>query len=105
MEDTSEQGGPEALDAQLAALKSSSTNLRIEALRKLQHTFEGAGETTSHQNTSTFSLTPCETPPKRNYQFCYPPYLRRIHDIQIESLAEPCSHASEHVSRIPLRPI
>ncbi|KAJ9612016.1 translational activator of GCN4 [Cladophialophora chaetospira] len=44
MGDISEQGSPENLDAQLRALKSSSTKLRIEALRKLQHAIEGAGE-------------------------------------------------------------
>ncbi len=49
MGDSSEQGGPYSLHAQLLALKSSSTNLRIEALRKLQHAIEGAGTATTLQ--------------------------------------------------------
>lgn len=43
MGDISESNGPETLDDQLSALKSSSTNLRIEALRKLQHEIQNAG--------------------------------------------------------------
>jgi hypothetical protein len=42
MEDVSAQAGPENLESQLVALKSSSTKLRIEALRKLQHAIQGS---------------------------------------------------------------
>jgi hypothetical protein len=45
MGDSSELGAPDGLETQLAALKSSSTNLRIEALRKLLHEIQGTGAT------------------------------------------------------------
>ncbi|OCT54850.1 Translational activator gcn1 [Cladophialophora carrionii] len=47
MGDISEQGSPDTLDAQLVALNSSSTNIRIEALRKLQHAIQADGDTIS----------------------------------------------------------
>ncbi|KIW75546.1 hypothetical protein Z517_10288 [Fonsecaea pedrosoi CBS 271.37] len=43
MGDSAEQGSPETRDAWLAALRSSSTNLRIETLRKLQQSIPIAG--------------------------------------------------------------
>ena len=57
MGDSSEQSSPETTYAQLTALKSSSTNIRIEALRKLQQTIESAGKVTSPRNLSVISLT------------------------------------------------
>jgi hypothetical protein len=45
MGDSAEPGSPETLDSQITRLKSSSTNIRIEALRKLLHTLQGFGMT------------------------------------------------------------
>ncbi|EXJ63580.1 uncharacterized protein A1O5_11341 [Cladophialophora psammophila CBS 110553] len=49
MGDSAEQGSLETRDAWLAALRSSSTNLRIEALRKLQHSIQITDETVSKE--------------------------------------------------------
>lgn len=43
MGDSAESGPPELSENQTAKLKSSSTNVRIEALRKLLHTVQGVG--------------------------------------------------------------
>lgn len=43
MGDSAESGPPEILEPQTAKIKSSSTNVRIEALRKLLHTIQGVG--------------------------------------------------------------
>ncbi|KIW26706.1 uncharacterized protein PV07_06517 [Cladophialophora immunda] len=49
MGESAEQGSPESQDAWLAALRRSSTNLRIEALRKLQQSIQIADETVSKE--------------------------------------------------------
>jgi hypothetical protein len=43
MGDVPEEGGLRTLDAQVAALKSSSTNLRIDVLRKLLLEIQNTG--------------------------------------------------------------
>ncbi|KIX10285.1 uncharacterized protein Z518_01367 [Rhinocladiella mackenziei CBS 650.93] len=50
---TSDAGAPETAEAQVWALKSSSTNLRIEALRKLLHDIQGSAD----ESSSTKALT------------------------------------------------
>lgn len=52
MGDNAQPGSPETLDSQITRLKSSSTNIRIEALRKLLHSVQGFG-TTAAIRTST----------------------------------------------------
>ena len=46
MGDSSEQGTSETPESELVALKSSSTNLRVEGLRKLQRAIQDTGEAT-----------------------------------------------------------
>jgi hypothetical protein len=47
MGDNSDPSPPDVLESQVAALKSSSTNLRTEVLRKLLHEIQGSGALTA----------------------------------------------------------
>lgn len=54
MGDNSESGTPDTVEAQIAALKSSSTNIRLDSLRKLLHIIQSDGTTNPSQLMTTF---------------------------------------------------
>ena len=99
MGDSSEKGSPESLETQLLALKSSSTNLRIEALRKLQHAIQDGKANVLHRDYTMTDLQMTRT--QRRHQLSCPSCLRPIRDTQIENLVAQCSHASVPISQHP----
>ncbi|KAL6242628.1 translational activator of GCN4 [Rhinocladiella similis] len=83
MGDISQSDSSEALGAQIAALKTSSTNLRTEALRKLLHEIQGCDSETTSTNTLKILPILLATYPRyvdrksrRAVQSCLRAYLR-----------------------------
>lgn len=96
MGDNSEPGAPETLESQSAALLSSSTNLRIETLRKLLHEIQDPGAVTVIcTEMATNALQAMSLDQDNHWPFC-PLSLQHTLAMPTGSLVVPCNHASEH---------